>query len=95
MHLWTCANSKRRNQYACRILTQLICDAPRRRLSPLAHIQAPSAGYIVEFYSSGMAAVIGSEIDDVIDVDIVAANCERLEPIRKAMSLFSENALDR
>jgi hypothetical protein len=73
----------------------LICDAPRRRLSPLAQIQTPGAGHIGEFYTSGMAAVVGSEIDDVLDVDIVAANSERLEPVRKAMTFFSENAIDR
>jgi hypothetical protein len=76
------------------MLTQLICDAPRRRLSPLAQIQTPSAGHISEIYTSGMAAVVGSEVDYILDVNVVAANCERLEPVRKAMTFFSENAIN-
>jgi hypothetical protein len=87
---------KRRDQNTGgRPVAQSICDPPRRGLSPLAHIQEPGAGHVGEVYASGLAVVVGSEIDNILDIDIVTARCDRLESIRQTMRLFGVNAINR
>ena len=95
-HVRSCAHRKRGNKNSrCAIRDQSSGDAPRCGLSTIREVQRPSAGHVGQRDPGRRARAFGSEIGDVVDVDLVGADREWFEPVRESVTHFQEHAFER
>jgi len=77
-----------------------LCDepvgnAPRRRISSVRDVGRPSTTEISQGRAVRLAAAVVPEIDHVIYIDLIGADGQRIESMRKSVRHLCDHSIDR
>lgn len=70
-------------------------DAPRRGISSVRDIVRPGTTEISQDHTVRLPAAVVPEIDNVIYIDLIGADGQRIEPMRKPVRHLSDHSIDR
>ena len=95
MHIRAGAINEGGHQYTGRGFAQPGRDPPRSRLAPARAVEHPRARHVRKFDIGGLATLVSSEVDDVIDINVVADNRQRIQSKPKAVRHLDDDAFGR
>jgi hypothetical protein len=89
-------DSEGRDQDSCStVCDQLLGDTPRRGLTTVRKIESPGTSHVGQRHVDCLALTFGSEIDDVVNVEFIRADGQRIESVCEAVPHFEEHDLER